>query len=196
MKKRSLAVLCTAAAVAAGCVACGGAVQPKGQDSSQAVAEEKGKEKIKVTFIKNEWHGDPNDMEIYKILEEKTGVEVEWQVYSAATWEDKKNLILSSGDLPDVFYMNAVNVNDVTKYAPQGMFLDLTDYIEEYCPNLKKVFEEMPEYKNICINPDDGKIYSIGRAVEREVMYTSGLLYINKKWLDQLGLPVPETVDE
>ena len=50
MKKRSLAVLCTAAAVAAGCVACGGAVQPKGQDSSQAVAEEKGKEKIKVTF--------------------------------------------------------------------------------------------------------------------------------------------------
>ena len=104
--------------------------RPKGQDSSQAVAEEKGKEKIKVTFIKNEWHGDPNDMEIYKILEEKTGVEVEWQVYSAATWEDKKNLILSSGDLPDVFYMNAVNVNDVTKYAPQGMFLDLTDYIE------------------------------------------------------------------
>ena len=103
MKKRSLAVLCTAAAVARGCVACGGAVQPKGQDSSQAVAEEKGKEKIKVTFIKNEWHGDPNDMEIYKILEEKTGVEVEWQVYSAATWEDKKNLILSSGDLPDVF---------------------------------------------------------------------------------------------
>ena len=74
MKKRSLAVLCTAAAVAAGCVACGGAAQPKGQDSSQAVAEEKGKEKIKVTFIKNEWHGDPNDMEIYKILEEKTGV--------------------------------------------------------------------------------------------------------------------------
>ena len=196
MKKRRFAALCTAAAVVAGCVACGGTAQPKWQDSSQADAGEKGKEKIKVTFIKNEWHGDPNDMEIYKILEEKTGVEVEWQVYSAATWEDKKNLILSSGDLPDVFYMNAVNVNDVTKYAPQGMFLDLTDYIEEYCPNLKKAFEEMPEYKNICINPDDGKIYSIGRAVEREVMYTSGLLYINKKWLDQLGLPVPKTVDE
>ena len=33
--------------------------------------------------------------------------------------------------------------------------------------NLKKAFEEMPGYKNICINPDDGKIYSIGRAVER-----------------------------
>ena len=137
MKKRRFAALCTAAAVVAGCVACGGTAQPKGQDSSQADAGEKGKEKIKVTFIKNEWHGDPNDMEIYKILEEKTGVEVEWQVYSAATWEDKKNLILSSGDLPDVFYMNAVNVNDVTKYAPQGMFLDLTDYIEEYCPNLR-----------------------------------------------------------
>ena len=91
MKKRRFAALCTAAAVVAGCVACGGTAQPKGQDSSQADAGKKGKEKIKVTFIKNEWHGDPNDMEIYKILEEKTGVEVEWQVYSAATWEDKKN---------------------------------------------------------------------------------------------------------
>ena len=51
-----------AAAVAVSCVACGGAAQPKGQEGSQADAGEKGKEKIKVTFIKNEWHGE----DVYK----------------------------------------------------------------------------------------------------------------------------------
>lgn len=196
MKKRGIAVLCLIGALAVMCAGCKGGVNGTGQEVSQADVGGKEKEKIKVTFIKNEWHGDPNEMEIFKLLEEKTGVEVEWQVYSAATWNDKKNLILSSGDLPDVFYMNAVDVNDVTKYSQQGMFIDLTDYIEEYCPNLKKAFEEMPEFKNICVNQDDGKIYSIGRAVEREASNTPSLFYINKTWLDKLGLPVPQTIDE
>lgn len=204
MKTKKMAVLIATAVVAAGCAACAGGEAAKESKApagpavvqSESNTEEDSKEKIKVTFIKNEWHGDPQEMEIYDILEEKTGVEVEWQVYSAATWADKKNLILSSGDLPDIFYMNAMNINDVIKYSSQGMFLNLTEPIDKYCPNLKRAFEEMPEFKNICVNPDDGNIYSIGRAVEREVMYTSGLFYINKKWLDQLGMSVPKTVDE
>ena len=98
-------------------------------------------------------------MEIFQKLEEIANVDIEWQVYPQATWPDKKNLILSSGDLPDVFYMNAVDSNDLSKYASQGMFMDLTDLIEEYAPNVQKAFETLPEYTNICINPDDGKNY-------------------------------------
>ncbi len=154
------------------------------------------REKFTVTFIQNEWHGDPNEMEIFNKLEEIANVYVEWQVYPSATWPDKKNLILSSGDLPDVFYMNAVNSVDVSKYASQGMFIELTDLIEQYAPNITAAFERLPSFKNICVNPDDGKIYTIGRAVEREAQDTAGVFYINKKWLDQLGMKVPETVEE
>ena len=65
------------------------------------------------TFLQNEWHGDPNDMEIMQKLEEEANVDVQWQVYSNATWPDKKNLMISSGEVPDVFYMNAVNARCV-----------------------------------------------------------------------------------
>lgn len=154
------------------------------------------KTKFSATFLQQEWHGDPNNMEIMQRLADEANVEIDWQVYPSATWPDKKNLLLAGGDLPDVFYMNAVNTTDIAKYAPQGMFLDLTELVAQYCPRLSKIFEERPSYKNVCINPDDGKMYTIARGVERSVQYTQALMYINKSWLDQLGLAVPTTTDE
>ena len=127
-----------------------------------------------VTFLKNDWHGDPNNMEIMQKLEEEANVDIDWQIYSNATWSEKKNLIINSGDLPDVFYMNAVNATDVAKYGPQGMFLDMTDLIDQYCPNLKAVMESNPTFKALCTNPADGKIYSISRAAEREANTLAG----------------------
>ncbi|MDL2233109.1 extracellular solute-binding protein [Ruminococcaceae bacterium OttesenSCG-928-L11] len=152
--------------------------------------------KFSATFLQNEWHGDPNQMEVFQTLAERANVEVDWQVYASATWPDKKNLLLAGGDLPDVMYMNTLNRNDVAKYAPQGMIMDLTDLVAEHCPRLTQVFAEMPHYKNVCVNPDDGKMYIIARGAERDVQYTQALYYINKKWLDQLGLDVPKTTDE
>ena len=118
MKKKLLALF-MAGIMVMGTAACGKEESAKAE--SNGTADSGDREKFTVTFIQNEWHGDPNEMEIFKKLEELANVEVEWQIYPSATWEDKKNLILSSGDLPDVFYMNAVNSNDVTKYASQGM---------------------------------------------------------------------------
>lgn len=198
MRKRA-AVMFLAGIMLFNTAACGGNDGNTAEQSTEAKggsAETGEKDTFTVTFIQNEWHGNPEDMEIFQKLEEIANVDVEWQVYPQATWPDKKNLILSSGDLPDVFYMNAVDSNDLSKYASQGMFMDLTDLIEEYAPNVQKAFETLPEYKNICINPDDGKIYCLGRAAERQVQDTQGMLYINKTWLDQLGMEVPETVDE
>lgn len=154
------------------------------------------KTKFSVVFLQNEWHGDPNQMEVFQKMAERANVQIDWQIYPAATWPDKKNLILAGGDLPDVMYMNSVNNQDLAKYAAQGMFLDMTELVDKYCPNLKKIFEEMPYYKNICINPDDGKMYTIGRGAERSVQYTQSIYYINKTWLDKLNLKVPTTTDE
>ena len=143
------------------------------------------------TFLKNDWHGDPNNMEIMNRLEEAANVDVDWQVYSNAIWSEKKNLLINSGDVPDVFYMNAVNNADIEKFGPQGMFLDLTELIDKYCPNLKKVMEENPTFKALCTSPTNGKIYCISRAAEREANTLAGQMYIYKPWLDKLGLEVP-----
>jgi putative aldouronate transport system substrate-binding protein len=149
-----------------------------------------------VTFLKNDWHGDPNDMEVFKKLERETNVKVNWQVYSNATWNERKNLMLSSGDIPDVFYMNAVNNNDLERYGPQGLFVDLTQLVQQHAPKLQAAFERVPAFKALCISPTDGKMYTISRAAERPANTLVGQMYFYKPWLDKLGLGIPGTHEE
>lgn len=200
MKKRVLsAVLALLLLAAAGCTsapASGASSVAESKTESTAEATDGEKVSFSVVFLKNEWHGEPAEMQILQKLEEEANVSVDWDVYASATWPDKKNMMIAGGTLPDVFYMNSVNVDDVNKYASQGMFMDLTELIDAHAPRLKAALEEMPKFKAICVNPDDGKIYSIGRAAEREVQYLSPILYMNKPWLDELGLKIPTTTDE
>ena len=165
--------------------------------SSAAGGETTGeKVKFSATFLKNDWHGDPGDMEILQELADRANVEVEWQVYPDATWKDKKNLLITGGDLPDVMYMGTLDSNDIVKYGPQGMFMDLTELIPQYAPRVQQAFDEVPGYKDACVNAEDGKIYSVGRAVAREVQNYTEMVFINKTWLETLNLEVPETTDE
>lgn len=149
-----------------------------------------------VTFLKNDWHGDPNNMEIFKELEKEANVKINWQVYPNATWNEKKNLMLNSGDIPDVFYMNAVNSNDIEKYGPQGLFVDLTQLIQKNAPNIQETFKKIPAFKALCTSPTDGKIYTISRAAERPANTLVGQMYVYKPWLDKLNLKIPTTSDE
>lgn len=154
------------------------------------------KTKFSATFLQNDWHGLPDDMEVLKKLEEMANVEVDWQVYDNSTWSEKKQLILAGGDLPDVFYMNALNDTDVVQYSAQGALIELSGLIDQYCPRLSAVFAEMPNYKAVCTDQDSGLIYKIARAAERDVQYTSPIDYINTDWLEKFNLETPKTTEE
>ena len=67
-------------------------------------------------------------------------------------------------------------------------------------PNLSKILEENPEYRKMITAPD-GHIYSFPWIEElgsgKEAIQAVGdMPFINKKWLDELGLEVPTTTDE
>jgi putative aldouronate transport system substrate-binding protein len=187
--KKLLAVLICAGFVPA-LVFGGGASQGSTGPAGGGPAE------FSVTFLKNDWHGDPNQMEVMKKLERTANVKINWQVYPNATWAERKNLMLNSGDLPDVFYMNSVNNNDIQRYGPQGLFVDLTGLVERQAPLLQKAFDRIPAYKALCVSPTDGKMYTIARAAERPANTLQGQMYFYKPWLDKLGLKVPATSDE
>ena len=66
-------------------------------------------------------------------------------------------------------------------------------------PNLKKILDENPEYRKLITAPD-GHIYSFPwieqLGVGKEAIQAiGGMPYINKAWLDDLGLKVPETTE-
>lgn len=147
-----------------------------------------------------------DDNEVLNKMQEEAGVKIEWNVASDSVAE-QVNVRIGGGELPDAFIAVGFNNYDLTNYGEDGTFIDLTPYLtEEYMPNLSKILEENPDIKS-AITMSNGCIYGLPSA---EKMGTAGIgaeedysIYtipqfsmINKKWLDDLGLEVPTTLDE
>lgn len=141
---------------------------------------------------------DWNDVLIWNTYEEMTGINVKWELVPSNSLEEKRNLVLASGqDLPDAFHTAGVPVMDLLKYGEQGTFIALNDLIEEHAPNLTAIFKENPEIEQGLTFPD-GNIYSLPTLVEPD--FSSILIgpkpWINQEWLDALGMDMPETTEE
>ena len=129
----------------------------------------------------------------FQRIEEETGVKIEWEYIPATAWDEQKSLILASGDLPDIFFgAKAMKTSDIM--ANVEYFLPLQDLIAEYGQNIQAMWEAVPNTKIANTYPD-GNIYSIGHTMVSRPA-TEAAIYINKVWLDNLGLAMPTTVDE
>ena len=169
-----------------------------GADSQDASADDtisfplKEKETFSMFAIVN---GDVElpDVTAFQELESQTNVS--WDVQSAlpVEIEEKKSLMLNSGNYPDVFYKANLTPDQVNKYGAEGTFIPLNDLIETYCPNLQAELEKRPGALER-ITAADGNIYSLpflGRSGNGWINS-----FINQPWLDQLGLEMPTTLDE
>ena len=144
---------------------------------------------------------EPNNRTIFKRLEEKTNVHVNWKAIQSDQWGDKISLEMSNlKTLPEFVFSAGFNDTDLLKYAKQGVIINLEEYIDKYMPNLCKVFEQAPEYRTMCTDAD-GHIWALPwieqLGYEKTAIQTIGNMpFINKWWLDYLKLDVPHTVDE
>lgn len=143
---------------------------------------------------------DPNDKLIFQRLEEDTGVHIDWKNYTHDAFIEKRNLALSSDDLPDAIFDAGFDSYDLLKYADDGIIISVEDLIDDYMPNLKRILDQRPEYREWITAPD-GHIYSfpwieeLGNDNER-IQVVGGLPWINVEWLDNLGLDMPTTTEE
>src|SRR5699024_196120 len=101
---------------------------------------------------------DPNDKLIFQRLEEETNLHIDWTNYNA-DFAEKRNLDMASVDLPDAIFNAAAGDYDLLNWAESGVIVPVEDLIDQYMPNLQKVFEENPEYRQLSTAPD-GHIYS------------------------------------
>lgn len=139
----------------------------------------------------------PDETQLYLELEEQTGIDISWETYPQSAWPEKKSLLIASNDLPDAFFGNGVLTSDeVVKYGSEGILIPLEDYItEENTPNLWKIFQEYPEYKSAITAPD-GHIYSLMSFEDGYTVTTNNPIYINKAWLEAVGMDAPTTTEE
>lgn len=135
------------------------------------------------------------ELEVFKMIEAETGVSIDWDVTPKTSWIEKKNLMIASGDWPDVFYGNyIIEDKEVVQFAADGVFLPLEDLIAEYAPNIQAVFDEYPAFKEYVTAPD-GHIYSLP-TINAYMANSPSAQFINQNWLDEYNLDMPTTTDE
>ncbi|MTV91065.1 extracellular solute-binding protein, partial [Streptococcus pneumoniae] len=142
---------------------------------------------------------DPNEKLILQRLEKETGVHIDWTNYQS-DFAEKRNLDISSGDLPDAIHNDGASDVDLMNWAKKGVIIPVEDLIDKYMPNLKKILDEKPEYKALMTAPD-GHIYSFPWIEElgdgkESIHSVNDMAWINKDWLKKLGLEMPKTTDD
>lgn len=136
-----------------------------------------------------------SEMEIFKRLEEQTNVKIEWENIPDTDFAEKKNLLLASSTLPDAFYGAGFSDYELITYGKDGTIIPLEDLIDQYAPNLKALLERRPDIKSSITAPD-GHIYGLPSWEENSLGSNPFFHVINTKWLDELGLSMPQTLDE
>lgn len=140
---------------------------------------------------------DWNDVLIFNEYEKMTNINIEWDMVPYEAVKEQRNLALSSDTLPDAFHSAGIPNSDLYKYGEQGMFIPLNELIEDYGPNIKKVFEEYPEVEKALTHPD-GNIYSYPTLYDPDFkpLLASSEPWFREDWLEQLDMDLPKTTDE
>jgi putative aldouronate transport system substrate-binding protein len=134
--------------------------------------------------------GNTNETTLGKILEEQTGVNFRIE-HLVGDLNTKLGVMLAGGDLPDVVVPDA----GIDKMLDAKAFIPLNELLEQYGPNLKKLYE--PYWDQL--PAEDGNIYIIPFAASKGFvpdMYQPGAFYIQRGVLKEFGYPKLETLDE
>ncbi len=135
---------------------------------------------------------------VEKIASELTGISLRDTTVGANTRTSENdgktealNLMLATGEIPDI--VGSSRLKDfVNQYGPEGAFLPLDDLIAEHAPNLAAFYADRPEIAN-AISAADGNMYYVPYLPDGK--YGRGY-FIRYDWLENLGLEVPETLEE
>ncbi len=112
-------------------------------------------------------------------------------VVPSDSYSDKLNLSIASGDIPDAMTVDAIQMQQL---AEAGAIEDLTPYIEQYAN--ADILENWEQTGGVALQAAtiDGKVMGIPNVqpqADAPIM-----VWVRKDWLDKLGLPAPETVDD
>jgi putative aldouronate transport system substrate-binding protein len=118
-------------------------------------------------------------------LTEATNVEVTPVWVPSTSYEDKFNITLASGQMPEVMVASGKSSTFINA-ARNGAFWEVGPYLKDY-PNLSQANPLVLD--NISV---DGKIYGIYRS---RALGRNGIAY-RKDWLEKVGLQPPKTIDD
>jgi putative aldouronate transport system substrate-binding protein len=148
---------------------------------------------LKMMGSKNPIQGEWSELAVFKELTELTNINFTFDTPADSSYEEKKNLAFATEQIPDVFFGGNLTAADEVNYGQQGYLIPLEDLIAEHAPNFKKLMDEDPAIKS-SITTTDGHIYALPQITAGFGLYPK--LWINKKWMETIGLEEPQTIDD
>ncbi|MDR0525724.1 MAG: extracellular solute-binding protein [Spirochaetaceae bacterium] len=183
---------------------CKGKTDQAGTPSSEIIAGPIGqvpivKEKLTYTlgcWIVPNW-GDPAQGEFWKNWEQETNIHINWIVAQQSEAADKFSIMMSSGDYPDGFIGGwGGGTTNILRYGvQQGIYLPITKLIPENMPHFMDRALSIDPAALQKLTAPDGQIYSLPNIHWNDSAIANAA-FINKTWLDKLGLPLPKSTDE
>ena len=133
------------------------------------------------------------DNPVAKAITEATGVtlDVSYPVASQGDAKEDIALMIANDEYPDMIYAKG----SATDLYQAGALIDMTDLIEKYGPNIKKMYgAEMEQLK---WSQDDPGIYQLSYAgVNQKTLTTGGSCQIQWAALKENDYKYPKTLDE
>ncbi|WP_153978292.1 extracellular solute-binding protein [Paenibacillus xylanilyticus] len=154
---------------------------------------------IKLTSTMNETgkeslaQGDTHANNIWtRGYKDELGIEVTYDwIVPDANYNDKMNVTLASGDLPDVLKVSAVQFEQLHE---AGMLEDLTDVYDKYASDLVKEFMSAEGGAGLKPVTKDGKIYAMVSFPGS--LDSSDMIWIRQDWLKKVGLEAPKSMQD
>ncbi|OUS67671.1 hypothetical protein B1748_35930 [Paenibacillus sp. MY03] len=143
--------------------------------------------------------GPVEGMWFFQFMKEKANLNFDVKQIDHSAWNEQKNIMFASNQLPDIFTAS-FSIDEIMRYGQiEGQLLPLNDLIDKYAPNIKKLLDEKPEVR-AAITAPDGNIYSLPSIGVSDLTvwnsFAMNRFFINQKWLKQVGLQEPQTLDD
>ncbi len=136
-----------------------------------------------------------NETPLAEELEKRTGIKVNFVHPTRGQESENFSLLMASGNTHDI------TTSSWFSYGPdlavqQGQIIALNDVMEDYAPNLYKIINESEDLQKM-LKTDSGTYYAFPHIKDDASMgRTFKGLMLRQDWLEELGLEVPETIDE
>lgn len=160
------------------------------EETQQQEIRQESLEPVTFTFYSADGLEDTWTDPVAQTITEKTGVTLKMD-YPADSNDSRIELMVATGEYPDLVFAKGA----VSTLIRNDALIDMSDLIDEYGPNIKKLYGD--EYENLRYSSEDLSIYQLcSDKVQDETLETSGTAQLQWAVLQENQYRVPYTLEE
>lgn len=173
-----------------GLYGCSAAESTVAVDTQQQENTQESLDPVTFTFYSADGLEDTWTDPVAQTITEKTGVTLKMD-YPADSNDSRIELMVATGEYPDFVFAKG----SVSALIRNDALIDMSDLIDEYGPNIKKLYGD--EYENLRYSSEDPSIYQLcSDKVQEETLETSGTAQLQWAVLQENQYRVPYTLEE